>query len=277
MTTAVSATASPMTEIQQSVRLINEGRSRMNEGRAMLAKAFGDEFGPLTPAKLALLEEVAGLGAVEDVALGLDVSAKPTNVERVASLRAADKPSLKQGIIQILTEAGRTMSADEIFAEVEKRNWLPANAEHPRKYIGHYLSTYSDDFLRDTAAGRGHYYVGKKAKPEVAKASVKKAAAKPAKKKENPAKRLARSARILAVIGKVKKPVTIPDIAKRAKLGDQYRSVTALFMTLEKGEVAKRLGRNVKGEFQAKTSAGGHTLWEVDHAKLVEFIKNQAN
>jgi hypothetical protein len=306
----MTSTSSPLNEVHQAVQLLNDGRARVNEGRDRLAKLVGHAGAPFTPEQLNLLVTIATLssGPVEDIALGFDATATVprANVARIAGVRAKDAPSLKQGIVAILQEFGRTMSADEIYAEVEKRGWLPEGAAEPRKYVGHYLSTYNDVFLRDTAMGRGHYYLdglGTKsdaAAPAVklsAKAVVKakrkqrklKAKAKlearkakvAAKAPEKKVEKKSVTPRILEVLLKAKEPVTIPDISKAARLGAEYRSVTALFMTMEKTGAAKRVGRHYKGEFRPKTNESGHTLWEIDPANLRDFAKayraSQAN
>lgn len=70
---------------------------------------------------------------------------------------------------------------------------------------------------------------------------------------------------IMKVLQNTSEPFTIPQITKAAKLGDRYRSVTAVLMVLKKRDVADTTGEK---------SESGHALWKVDPKALSSYLSN---
>lgn len=237
----------------------------------------------------------AKLGAIAEILADIEVhdtTPPVSNLDRVGVARRAvatgERPALKHAIAAVLRDAGKALSADEVFEELKKRSWLP-NAKQPRQYVGHALSTYKEMYVRDPEKGRGFYKLAegaqirlpeppKPATPDVTEAQVEVAAAtvaaeaivddkeKPAAEKsglETPPKVKNAAQRIVKLLAKTREPFSITDIAKAAKI-ENHRQVTALVMTmLKKGAVIKLRKKN-----EAKNS-----LFEVQRAAFNKFVK----
>lgn len=245
----------PMNDVRTAARQFAEGR-----------KALSRLFPDVTEAKLAALADIFTEDNIVEPAVQV------SNVGRVGAGRGTaspeERPSLKQAMVTVLKDAGESLNGDMVYAELEKRSWLPSTT-NPRQYIGHTLSSSKELFLRDPDMGRGFYMLaegaksgnGKAAKPSLAKTKGKKTT--PSAKELSP-----ESSRVVKVLQKTTEPFTLRDVAKAAKIPN-HRSAHFLLLNLEKTGAVSRL---------RKKSEAGHVFWQIERKPFDQFVaRHQAS
>lgn len=144
--------------IPATIEAVRNATKKIAEGQAFLSQ----QFGPLTPEQMNLLlalsmgpsttstpvvtKPKSKMGRPASVPNNVNVGRIGLGVRSTAIV--GGRPALRWAIAIVLKENGNPMNADQVFAELDKRNWLPAKAANPRFNVGHALSINKSMFPR---------------------------------------------------------------------------------------------------------------------------------